>query len=124
MRTLVMGAFGTSLVLAATAAPALAQTAIAPTIGAADAKSHVGQTAIVEAAVSDVRTARSGVTFIDMDGRYPDNRFVAVIFVSDLAKFPGVQGLAGKTVTVSGPVELYQGRPEIILRSAEQLQPK
>jgi hypothetical protein len=119
MRTFAIGLF-----LAATMTPASAQTAPAPTIGTADAKSHIGQTAVVEAAVSDVRTARSGVTFIDMDGRYPDNRFVAVIFVSDLAKFPDVKGLAGKTVAVSGPVELYQGRPEIILRSAEQLRAK
>jgi hypothetical protein len=119
MRTLAIG-----LCLAVTTVPVLAQTAAAPTIGPADAKSHVGQTAIVQAAVSDVRTARSGVTFIDMGGRYPDNRFVAVIFVSDIAKFPGIQGLQGKTVAVSGPVELYQGRPEIILRSAGQLQPK
>jgi hypothetical protein len=119
MRTLVIG-----LCLAVITVPALAQTAPGPTIGPADAKSHVGQTAVVEAAVSDVRTARSGVTFIDMGGRYPDNRFVAVIFVGDIAKFPGVKGLPGKTVAVSGPVELYQGRPEIVLRSAEQLQPK
>ena len=118
MRALVISL---GLAMAAALAPALAETAQAPTIRPADAKSHVGQTAIVEAAVSDVRTARSGVTFIDMGGRYPDNGFVAVIFVGDIAKFPGVQGLQGKTVAVSGPVELYQGRPEIILRSAEQL---
>lgn len=116
-----MRALTISLSLMVTVMPALAQTAPAPRIGPADAKSHVGQTAIVEAAVSDVRTARSGVTFIDMGGRYPDNGFVAVIFVGDIAKFPDVKGLQGKTVAVSGPVELYQGRPEIILRSAEQL---
>jgi len=121
MRALVISL---GLAMTAAAAPALAETAKAPTIAPADAKSHVGQTAIVQAAVSDVRTARSGVTFIDMGGRYPDNGFVAVIFVSDIAKFPGVSGLQGKTVAVSGPVELYQGRPEIILRSAEQLRPE
>jgi len=119
MRALVIG-----LSLVVTVVPALGETAPAPTIGPADAKSHVGQTAVVEAAVSDVRTARSGVTFIDMGGHYPDNGFVAVIFIDDIAKFPGVKGLQGKTVAVSGPVELYQGRPEIILRSAEQLRPK
>lgn len=118
-----MRSFVTGLFLSATIAPALAQTAPA-TIAPTDAKSHVGQTAIVEAAVSDVRTGRSGVTFIDMGGRYPDNGFVAVIFFGDIAKFPGVKALQGKTVAVSGPVELYQGRPEIILRSAEQLRPK
>ena len=118
MRTLV-----TALFLTATLSPALAQTA-SPAITAADAKDHVGHTAVVRASVTAVRTARSGVTFIDMDGLYPDNRFAAVIFVDDIAKFPGVKTLEGKTVTVSGPVQLYQGRPEIILRSAAQLTAK
>jgi DNA/RNA endonuclease YhcR with UshA esterase domain len=33
-----------------------------------------------------------------------------------------VKALEGKTVTISGPVQLYQGRPEIVLKSAAQLQ--
>ena len=97
------------------------QTAAPPTIAAADAKAHVGQTAVVQASVSAVRTGRSGATFIDMDGLYPDNRFAAVIFVDDIGKFPGVKALEGKTVSISGPVQLYQGRPEIVLKSAAQL---
>lgn len=116
MRTLM-----TALCLTLSLTPALAQTALPVTITPADAKAHVGQTAVVEASVSAVRTSRSGVTFIDMDGLYPDNRFAAVIFVDDAGKFPGIKALEGKTVTVSGPVQLYQGRPEIVLRSADQL---
>jgi len=116
MRTLI-----TALCLTLSLTPALAQTALPPIITAADAKGHIGQTAVVEASVSAVRTSRSGVTFIDMDGLYPDNRFAAVIFVDDIGKFPGVKALEGKTVTISGPVQLYQGRPEIVLRSAAQL---
>lgn len=114
----------TALCLTLSLAPALAQTAQPPTIAPADAKAHVGQTAVVEASVSSVRTSRSGVTFIDMDGLYPDNRFVAVIFVDDIGKFPGVRALEGKTVAISGPVQLYQGRPEIVLKSAGQLTTK
>lgn len=116
MRTLL-----TAICLALSLTPALAQTAAPPTIAPAEAKAHVGQTAVVQASVSAVRTSRSGVTFIDMDGLYPDNRFAAVIFVDDIAKFPGVKALQGKTVMVSGPVQLYQGRPEIVLKSAAQL---
>ena len=40
----------------------------AETIGPADVKGHAGQTVTVEAAISDVRTLRSGVTFIDIGG--------------------------------------------------------
>ncbi len=102
--------------IALTALPAQAQT-IAPD----EAKAHVGQTVTVHAAISDVHTGRGGTTFLDIGGQFPDNEFAAVIFVSDLAKFPAVKTLKGKTVAISGPVVLYQDRPEIILKAAEQL---
>jgi DNA/RNA endonuclease YhcR with UshA esterase domain len=114
MRTLILG-FG--LVLAAL--PARAET-----IGPAEINAHVGQTVTVEAAISDVHTDRSGATFIDLGGRYPDSGFTAVIFAGDAAKFPNASALDGKTVAISGPVQLYQGRPEIILKSADQLKAK
>jgi exonuclease VII large subunit len=101
------------------AAPALAQT-IAP----ADAKAHVGQTVTIEGPVGNVYTARSGMTFIDIGGRYPDNVFAAVIFADDTAKFPNVKALDGKVVDVTGAVSLYRGKPEIILKSADQVKAK
>jgi exonuclease VII large subunit len=96
----------------------------AETISPADVKAHAGQTVTVEAAISDVHTGRSGATFINVGGRYPDNDFTAVIFAGDATKFPNAGALDGKTVIISGPVQLYQGRPEIILKSADQLKAK
>jgi DNA/RNA endonuclease YhcR with UshA esterase domain len=76
----------------------------------------------VEAAITDVHVAaKSGATFIDMGGEFPDNNFVAVIFADDAAKFPNASALEGKTVTITGTVQMYQGKPEIILKSASQL---
>jgi len=114
MRTLVL-AFGLALL----AAPAVAQT-----IQPADAKAHVGQTVTIEGAVDNVHTARSGNTFIDIGGRYPNNAFAAVIFSKDASKFPDVSALKGKTVDVTGAVRLYRGKPEIILDNADQLKAK
>jgi hypothetical protein len=111
MRTLIV-----ALGLAAAALPARAET-IAPS----DAKTHVGQTVTIHAAVEEVKTGRGGVTFLDMGGAFPDNTFAAVIFAADLAKFPDAKVLKGKTVAISGPVQLYQGKPEIILKTADQL---
>jgi DNA/RNA endonuclease YhcR with UshA esterase domain len=71
-----------------------------------------------------VHTARSGATFIDMGGEFPDNEFVAVIFADDAAKFPDASSLEGKTVTITGTVQMYQGKPEIVLKSASQLKTK
>ena len=72
---------------------------------------HVGQTVTIHAAVEEVKTGRGGATFLDMGGAFPDNAFAAVIFASDLAKFPSAKTLKGKTVAISGPVQLYQGKP-------------
>lgn len=118
MRRFVLG-LCLAAVMAVPAAHAQAQK-----ITPADAKARVGQTVTVEGAVSAVHAGRSGTLFIDVGGRYPDNAFTAVIFVADRAKFPGVTGLTGKTVNISGAVQLYRGKPEIVLKSAEQLAAK
>ena len=112
---------GCSLGLAALATPALAQM---PIIAPADAKAHVGQTVTIEGPVDNVYSARSGMTFIDIGGRYPDNVFAAVILTDDSAKFPNVKALDGKVVDITGAVSLYRGKPEIILKSADQVKAK
>jgi DNA/RNA endonuclease YhcR with UshA esterase domain len=114
MKTLVL-----ALGFAVIAAPAFAQ-AIAP----ADAKAQVGKTVTVEGMVDNVHTTPAGNTYIDMGGHYPNNTFAAVIFSSDTSKFPNVSALKGKTVDITGPVKLYKDKPEIILKSADQLKPK
>jgi DNA/RNA endonuclease YhcR with UshA esterase domain len=110
-----------ALVLTLAAAPAHAQTVIAAT----DAPKHVGETVTVEGTVSAVHTdSRSGVTFIDMGGRYPDQTFTGVVFKDDASKFPNVESLTGKVVDITGQVHDYQGRPETILNDAAQLKVK
>ncbi len=86
------------------------------------AASHVGETATIKGVVAQVYTSRSGVTFLDMGARYPDNPFAAVIFPEDADKFPDVGSLSGKVVEVTGSVRVYKGKPEIILRTADQLE--
>lgn len=116
MRTLTL-ACGPAIV----AIPAWAET---QTITPADAKTHIGQTVTVEGAVGNISTGRSGTIFIDVGGRYPDNSFAAVIFAADKSKFPDLTALAGKTVDITGAVSLYRGKPEIILKSADQVKAK
>jgi DNA/RNA endonuclease YhcR with UshA esterase domain len=114
-------ALSSALGLAALATPASAEM---QTIAPADAKAHVGQTVTIEGPVGNVYTARSGMTFIDIGGRYPDNAFAAVVFSDDSAKFPNIKALDGKIVAVTGAVSLYRGKPEIILKSADQMKTK
>jgi len=116
MRALV---FALGLALAAASAHA------GTIIGVADAPKHVGETVTVEGTVSAVHTeSRSGVTFIDMGGRYPDQAFTGVILKDDASKFQNVESLTGKVVDITGQVHAYKGRPETILNDPAQIKRK
>jgi DNA/RNA endonuclease YhcR with UshA esterase domain len=115
-----MKALVLALLLALTAAPALAET-----IPAAEAKNHIDKDVTVEGVVSEVHHAASGrVIFIEIGGRYPSNPFSAVIFKDNFNKFPNVDSLVGKTVDVTGKIQDYRGRAEIILNDPAQLKVK
>lgn len=90
------------------------------TVAASQAQNHVGQHITVEGVVSEVH-ASANATFIDIGGRYPDETFTGVIFGDDESGFSDLQGLEGKTVDITGTVKLYNGRPEIVLTSKDQL---
>jgi len=100
----------------------IASPALAKTVSPADAFQYVGQTVTVEGVVSGVHESRSA-TFINMGGRYPDNLFTGVVFESDASKVGDVSGLDGKKVDITGTVRLYKGKPEIVIKSAEQIKP-
>jgi hypothetical protein len=90
------------------------------TIAAATAADHVGQSVTVEGIVSDVHVAARAI-FIDVGAPYPDEDFAGVIFSEDFGAFPNVTALEGNAVDISGTIQLYRGRPEIVLTSASQV---
>jgi hypothetical protein len=100
----------------------LAVPALAAAIPASRASAHVGQTITVEGVVSEVHTARSGKeTFIDIGGTYPNQTFSAVIFAPSMSAVGDVSGLAGKAVDISGTIQMYGGKPEVIITSRGQI---
>ena len=90
------------------------------TIAAQDAAAHIGQSITVEGIVSEVHVS-DRVTFIDLGGRYPNKEFTGVIFSENYGAFPDVTELQGRTIDISGTVQLYGERPEIVLTSANQI---
>jgi RecJ-like exonuclease len=101
-----------------------AVSARAETLAPAEAQAHVGQTVTIEGAVSGVHQLTSGMTFIDLGDAYPANPFTAVILAADAGKFPNVDTLEGKTVHITGKVQLYKGKPEIVVNDKAQLTAK
>ncbi|HWI27240.1 MAG TPA: hypothetical protein VN668_09745 [Stellaceae bacterium] len=90
-----------------------------------DAATHVGETATVCGTVASAHYAertRGQPTFLNLDKPYPHEVFTAVIWGNDRAGFGTPETtLLGKHVCASGKIELYRGRAEVILHSANQL---
>jgi hypothetical protein len=61
-------------------------------------------------------------TFLNLAKPYPNQVFTAVIWGSDRSKFGTPEtSLNGKQVCVTGRIELYRGKPEIVVHDTNQL---
>ena len=85
-----------------------------------EAAIHEGEFASVKGFVADVYFSEKAV-FMNFEKKYPNHIFTAVIFKSDLHKFKDLNQYKGKYVKVNGVIKIYKGKPEIILKSPEQI---
>lgn len=102
----------------AVASNCFAQTRIVSDI---DAAKYVGQQVSVKGRVANVYVSAAGNTFLNFGVASPAQTFTAVIFSQDSPSFTNLGDLQGRTVTVSGIVTLYQGKPQIVLKHPSQL---
>jgi hypothetical protein len=97
------------------------------TISSLQAAEHVGKTVTVcgpVAGASFFEHLRGAPTFINFDRRHPDQSFTVVIWGRDNRKFerpPHRMYGAGKEICVTGRIETYQGRPQIVVRDPAQI---
>ncbi len=98
------------------AAPAVAQACLAP----GEAAAHAGERTCVEGIVTNAVYARGSTgqpTFLDFG-----TSFTAVIWGEDRARFsPPPETLRGRRMRVSGTVEMFRGKAEIVIRDPSQL---
>jgi DNA/RNA endonuclease YhcR with UshA esterase domain len=85
-----------------------------------EAASHEGEFASVKGFVADVYFSEKAV-FMNFEKKYPSNIFTAVVFKRDLNKFQDLNQYKNKYVKVEGVIKLYKGKPEIILKSPQQI---
>jgi len=111
-----------ALFVGALAAVAIAQAP--PSYTAAEAAKHVGETATVTDRVDGFHQSGKGNIFLNMGGKYPNQSFTAFIPSASAAQFPNAQQYEGRTVAVSGKIQLYKGKPEIIVTSPSQISPR
>jgi DNA/RNA endonuclease YhcR with UshA esterase domain len=101
-------------------APSNTDTNVPVNIPAAEAKKHLKADAVVTGTIAEVHLG-AGAVHLNFEQPYPNAVFTAVIFANKTNLFPEVAKLKGKTVEVSGKITEYQGRPEIVLASTNQL---
>lgn len=111
-----------ALFLATLAALVIAQGP--PNYPPTEAAKHVGETATVTGTVDGFHESGKGNIFLNMGGKYPNQAFTAFIPSGSAAQFTNPQQYEGRTVSVSGKISLYKGKPEIIVNSPSQISSK
>lgn len=105
---------------------ALAAPARAATIDATEAASHVGETDTVCGIVASVDYApriHGQPTVLEFGAHYPNETLLAVIFQSVRPAFGQLDSRQGQRACVTGRIDLYRGKPDIILHDPSQLKP-
>ncbi len=85
-----------------------------------EAPNHIGEYACVVGRVDHVNNPKE-TTFLNFCPDYKTCPFGAVIFGSDVHKFPNPKQYEGETVEITGLIKSYQGRPEIVLKDTGQI---
>ena len=87
-----------------------------------EAIKYVGKEVEVRGRVVSVTTSPLGTTFINFGGDYPNQTFAGFVPAgSKIASNKRLSLIPGKTISITGTIELYKGKPEIKVVSADQI---
>ena len=103
----------------------LCTASFAADIPAAAAKDHMGETGTVCGKVAGTRHLENSITFLNFEKPYPESPFTAIIRAEDRAKFSKPEETyKDKEVCVTGKIEEYNKRPQIVLTEPSQIKVK
>jgi hypothetical protein len=87
-----------------------------------EAIQYVGKEAEVRGRVVSVTTSPLGTTFINFGGEYPNQTFAGYIAVgSTITADRRLTIIQGKTIGITGTIQLRDGKPEVEIVSADQI---
>src|SRR5262252_10495749 len=93
-----------------------------PVIKDSEAIHNIGKNVEVRGFVVSVTTSPLGTTLINFGRDYPNQTFAGFIAAgSKIATDQRIATLQGKTIGITGTIELYQGKPEIEVTSIAQI---
>jgi DNA/RNA endonuclease YhcR with UshA esterase domain len=93
----------------------------------AEVNKHIGDSVTVCGKIYGGKfldAAKNQPTFLNMGAAYPDQLLTIVIWGSTRKSFPykPEEKLKGKQVCVTGKIELFKEKPQIVVQQATQLQ--
>jgi RecJ-like exonuclease len=87
-----------------------------------EAIQYVGKEVEVRGRVVSVTTSPLGTAFINFGGEYPNQKFAGFIAAgSRVATDQRLTTIQGKTISITGTIQLRDGKPEIEIVSADQI---
>lgn len=89
------------------------------TVSSKDAKNFIGQTKIITGKVASVFVSKNGTVLINFDEKHPNATFVAVIKPENPVAYDNIK--EGSILTVTGVIEDYKGKPEVIIKDISQI---
>jgi hypothetical protein len=102
-------------------APAAFAEALVKTIPPEEAPNYHGQLVTVKGVISADTTSDHGNRFLNMGGTYPNQAFNSWIPSKNAGVFSVLPNVTGKTCGITGQVQPYKGKPEIVLNSPSQV---
>jgi len=84
-------------------------------------KAYVGKEVTVKGTVSEITVLKSGLTYLNIDGKFPDNKFTALVFKRDAEPFGDLKVWEKKKVEVTGKIDDYKGKAQMVLTKPDQI---
>jgi micrococcal nuclease len=104
------------------------QSLAADVLSAKDAAAHVGELATVCGVVASAKystSTKGEPTFLNLDEPYPSQVFTVLIWGSNRAAFGAPESkYAHKSICVTGKIQEFKGKPEIVATQPGQIQVK
>jgi hypothetical protein len=109
-----------------TASLAIASPEFAADISPNLAANHIGQIETVCGVVSQVYVTKQNNVFLNFGGVYPHHMFSAVVGKRRAPELLAqgsqwLKDLEGKEIAVTGEIKIYDGKPEIVIHTRENL---
>lgn len=92
-----------------------------PKITPEQAGMNLGNTVRVEGTCVEVVDSTRHAVYLNFGGKYPRQEFTAAILPRDVKKWDNLSAFQDKHVVVVGIVEMYLGKPEIVVTDPRNL---